>query len=500
MDVDLPKKNTDNGESVDANLISAQTETLLLQMQIGVLTPNRVTDTLSLNTIAQQILGFPENISLTNWCDDIEPVEYRPLIGKVEFEALPIALLKSDGRYIRAKMWQFLGIAGTWQIAIQVETHSETDQNPLDTDYFGQQQLLSIISHELRTPAATMRMLIEELETTSDIAFQLPLLKETSQHLMSVLEDMRQAINPEQNLPFKKVFFHPNRLIESVSAQLRRVAQSKGMVIRMVLIADEGIRVETDLERCKLILLNLIKNAIYHSHGKVITVKAEFAQNTKEEAKLTLSVEDDGIGIDQKELARLLQPFQRKDLLYKGGSGAGLGLFVTQQTLNELNGSFVINHPSKGLEVKCTLTCVFKLIDQEELRVISQESHTFQQRLLSMKVLVVEDDPVIRMVSQRLLSKRVGEVDVAENGEIGLKMLRTKEYDLILTDYYMPVMDGLQMIIEARKEGIKTPIISVTAAVLGKETVELREAGANEILAKPISMKAFIETVHALSV
>jgi CheY-like chemotaxis protein len=102
------------------------------------------------------------------------------------------------------------------------------------------------------------------------------------------------------------------------------------------------------------------------------------------------------------------------------------------------------------------------------------------------------------MVSQKLLAKRVGAVETAENGSIGLEKIRTTRYDLILSDYFMPVMDGAEMIRQVRQAGITTPIISVTAAVLGEEAKELRDAGANQILAKPISMKGFIDSVEQL--
>jgi CheY-like chemotaxis protein len=100
------------------------------------------------------------------------------------------------------------------------------------------------------------------------------------------------------------------------------------------------------------------------------------------------------------------------------------------------------------------------------------------------------------MVSKNLLGKLVNQVDVAENGHIGYEMATSKEYDLILSDFFMPVLDGRQMILKLRREGVEVPIVAVTAAVMGQESEALLDAGANKVIAKPISMNTFLEVVE----
>lgn len=452
------------------------------------------------SSLAQKLLGLSRLQSLELFLSRIEPVEVQAIIGKVEIDGVSIALPDASGLLCRARLWQYRSCsAGEWQIAIQFDSQNEDESNPLQKRYFAQQQLLSIISHELRTPAATLRMLIDELTVDSDLSRHLPLLQQTSERLMAVLQDMRQAINPEQNLPFTLRRFHPSRLLESVVSQMRRMAQSEGISIKMELLEDESACVETDVERCKMVLLNLIKNSICHSQGTEIIVKVELAPTESGKARLNFSVTDNGIGISQTQLDRLTQPFERLHALEKGGGGTGLGLFVVKQTVSELNGDIsFINNNNKGLTVECNLICNLITGPIGSFIEVQQESQAFQDMLGRMRVLVVEDDPVIRMVSQRLLSKRVAQVDVAENGAVGFEKISTTDYDLILSDYFMPVMDGAEMIRRVRGRGITTPILSVTAAVLGKEAQDLLDAGANKILAKPISMKAFIDALESL--
>lgn len=449
---------------------------------------------------AQLLLGVPARQSKNALLAGLEPQEIHAIIGKLEIDGAAVALPDASGVLCRARLWQYRCEHSTsWHIAIQIESQNDSETSPLQKRYFAQQQLLSIISHEIRTPAATLRMLIDELSTDTDLSKHLPLLQQTSDHLMAVLQDMRQAINPQQNLPFTLRRFHPNRLLESVVSQMRRMAQSEGMSIRMQLIEDETTCIETDVERCKLVLLNLIKNSICHSRGSEINVTLEIDRVSETQPKIKFSVSDNGVGINQNQLDRLTQPFERLYALEKGGGGTGLGLFVVKQTVSELEGSIAFKSiKNSGLSVDCEFPC--RLIEGPvgSFIEVQQESQAFQDMLGKLRVLVVEDDPVIRMVSQRLLSKRVAQVDVAENGSIGLEMILATDYDLILSDYFMPVMDGAEMIRKVREQGVTTPVISVTAAVLGHEAEELLQAGANSILAKPISMKAFINAVENL--
>jgi len=449
---------------------------------------------------AQILLGLKSEQSLSSLLATLEPQEIHPLIGKLDIEGSAIALPDAKGVLARARLWQYRNSKSVWQIVIQLDSSEENQSNPLNRRYFAQQQLLSIISHEIRTPAATLRMLIDELSSTSDLEKHLPLLQQTSEHLMAVLQDMRQAINPEQNLPFSTRRFHPNRLIESVVGQMRRMAQAEGMSIKMSLVEDESVGIETDMERCKIALLNLIKNAICHSQGTEIIVSSSLETDSTGSTHLKLSVTDNGVGIEQTQLDRLTQPFEQLNIVEKGGSGTGLGLFVVQQTVAELKGRILFSKPlsNNGLEARIVVPVTKIHLTPSASITVQQESQAFQDTLGRMRVLVVEDDPVIRMVSQRLLAKRVAQVDIAENGALGLEMITKNDYDLILSDYFMPVMDGAEMIRQVRDQGIETPIISVTAAVLGREAGELLQAGANKILAKPISMKAFIDAIETL--
>gem|GEM_PF-1883160 len=362
----------------------------------------------------------------------------------------------------------------------------------IEEKLINQRQLFAIISHEMRTPVATLQMLIEDLEQGAPSSKQTEQMKNTVDHLMSVLEDMTLAVNPERALPISKTTFHPNQLLIDVHSQMTRLAELNGMVVKLELIDNERIRLESDKQRIKIIALNLIKNAIHHSKGSRINVKAEWLQRV-DKGYLKLTVSDDGQGIPQEATSQIFEPFER---LGTKVDGSGLGLFIVRQSLNELHGDVDVQRNEQGGARFVVSIPMQDLNNQQSKPVFRQESKDTGDLLKRLNLLVVEDDPIIRMVSKNLLGKLVNQVDVAENGHIGYEMATSKQYDLILSDFFMPVLDGRQMIQKLRKEGVEIPIVAVTAAVMGQESEALLDAGANKVIAKPISMNTFLEVVE----
>ena len=355
-----------------------------------------------------------------------------------------------------------------------------------------QRQLFAIISHEMRTPVATLQMLIEDLEQGIPSPKHTEQMKNTVDHLMSVLQDMTQAVNPERAMPISKSAFHPNQLLIDAHSQLTRLAELNGMFVKLELIDDENIRLESDKQRIKIIALNLIKNAIHHSKGSTINVKAEWVQRI-DKGYLILTVSDDGQGIPNEATKKIFEPFER---LGTKVDGSGLGLFIVRQSLNELHGDIDVERNEQGGARFVVKIPMRNLNAKQTEPVFRQESKDTGDLLKSLHLLVVEDDPIIRMVSKNLLGKLVRQVDVAENGHIGFEKAIKNKYDLILSDFFMPVLDGRQMIQKLRSEGVSVPIVAVTAAVMGQESEALLNAGANKVIAKPISMNTFLEIVE----
>ena len=172
-----------------------------------------------------------------------------------------------------------------------------------------QRRMFSIISHELRTPASVISLLADDLteENAKETREQ---LREGSEQLLGVLADMRQAVNPDQNMTIQKGAYAPATLAQSVRNTLHYLADEKQMEIVFSLSAGaENSRIGDQL-RVKQVLGNLVKNALVHSGGSFVKIGfEEVVLNGRPHSRWTVS--DDGKGIPQEDIDRLFEPFER---------------------------------------------------------------------------------------------------------------------------------------------------------------------------------------------
>lgn len=358
-----------------------------------------------------------------------------------------------------------------------------------------QTQLFSIVSHEIRTPASVVSMLVEEMDAGATWAEMGPRLKAVSEQLLSVLADMRQTVRPEENLPIRMETFRPQDLAETVRNTFLLMAEARGidLVLNLSTGADED-RV-TDRVRLIQILSNLVKNALIHAECRRITIS--YAEEVRDGMVMAQwRVSDDGRGIPVAERARLFLPFSRLNgTQHARVDGSGLGLYVSKTSIELLGGSveyrdtvphgsdFVIRVP----EGRGAAPVPKAKVDAAKV------AAGFR------KVLVVEDSDLIGELLVARLQRLVPMVIWARSGLEGLELQAKERPDLILTDLFMPKMGGDEMTAALRAQGVVTPIIGMTAAAIGAERTTFEEAGTDFVLTKPVSTAQLIEALARLT-
>ena len=208
-------------------------------------------------------------------------------------------------------------------------------------------------------------------------------------------------------------------------------------------------------------------------------------------------VDDDGQGIHADDVARLFELFERGDSQV---SGTGVGLYIVDDWI-KLLGGVVEYEPSQHGGACFKITLPLKKIEPNAIAntAAGGQAIDLKQRFTGTKVLIVDDDPILLKAMRRMMSKLLDcEVDVAADGLEALDLLSTTGYSLILTDYFMPNMNGAELIREIRQRGYQAPIIALTAASIGDEKNELVEAGANQVLIKPPSKESMTTAVAAI--
>jgi len=212
---------------------------------------------------------------------------------------------------------------------------------------------------------------------------------------------------------------------------------------------------------------------------------------------MTFSIEDDGRGIPEADRERLFEPFERGQTL---ANGTGVGLYIVRQWVGLMGGTVGIRSSQFGgarFDICIPLRFEDSPADQGSRTLPQLE--VVQKSLASKRVLLAEDDPVLRKVVKRQLEQLLQlEVTAVENGQAALNLLEDNPYDLLITDYFMPGLDGRKLILTLRERGITLPIMGITAATIGEERNELTSAGADAVLTKPIKKEALITELTRL--
>lgn len=334
-----------------------------------------------------------------------------------------------------------------------------------------QKQFFAVVGHELRTPIASINMLLkdesiprEEIDTY---------LKSTASNLLDVLEDLRFIGEPEKRVvQFKTAT--PESIIQGVCGSLHGLLLQRQQ--QLTLSLQESGQFVLPVKAIRQICTNLIKNASIHSGGHQIAVSLTHASDQN---LLQIVVEDDGVGIPKEALEDLLKPFNRGKT---DADGTGLGLYIVKEIANaieakldystsELGGAkFILEFAANEPEIK----------NSSQIR----DSINFSD----MRILIAEDNKTLQLLTQKMLSKVGAHVEVADNGRDALQLVKRVSFDLVITDLNMPEMNGLELIEQLTKQDFKGTILGCTAAITGNETEQMIIKGAKEVIPKPISL------------
>ena len=351
-----------------------------------------------------------------------------------------------------------------------------------------QKEMFAVIGHELRTPVAAISMIGRDTDTDAESAREQ--IVDISDNLLSVLEDLRVVVSPERAMEAKSAeVCDPVRTISRALSPVSQLMKQHSIGLRLKISKPEGANFLLHAQPLRQLVTNLTKNAAIHSGGSVVQVSFDYQQLPDGSVVGSLTVEDDGKGIPESLREKVFEPFGRGDTKR---DGSGLGLFIVKEIASLLGGT--LEYSTSQLGGSCfTLAFPMKRVEIEEKPQANNVS------LEGLRILLAEDEGMLRMLSEKLLTKHAAIVSSFENGQLALDAFDPAEFDLVLTDLMMPEMDGHALTAAIRETGATTPIIAVTAAVVGDETDQVLYAGADGFISKPISPEKLIEALNALN-
>lgn len=359
-----------------------------------------------------------------------------------------------------------------------------------------QHRLFALISHELRTPAALLKMLAEQMNDTGDWAKLGPRFNDTLKQFLTLMDDMGSVVRNEDLLPAAESQFAPNDMLTHLVSVYRPLAEEAGMTIDLRSSQAYHQPRVTDVGRVQQVLGNLMRNAILHSGGRVLTVSY---RETAVAGQLWghWTVSDNGKGIPGALLPGLFDPFNRETTgVFSNSEGTGLGMYIVKLLTENLKGKVSYRAAQGGgsqFQVDLPLT------PGKSAPVIAKEAPPQPRaELLPMRVLLVEDNPLVAEITQSQLKRQFTEVSQVSSAEAAIAHAESIGPDLILTDINLPSMNGLNLCRALRQIGVQAPIFGLTAGALDDEI--MKEAGAQGLLSKPLSIRKLLHELQLLEV
>lgn len=342
-------------------------------------------------------------------------------------------------------------------------------------------QFMSTVSHELRTPlygVIGMTEIIENEHAELKDSKYINSLKFSAKYLLSLINDVLSLSKIESEkieLIYESINFKSE--IETIVNSMEVIATQYQNTITVEFASNLPQFIKTDKTRLSQIIINLLSNALKFTKYGTVNIRIYSENNTV----LNFEITDTGIGIPQKYIDKIFDKFvqveRNSDEQFQG---TGLGLAIVKRFVDSFGGEI---HIESELNKGTTILFSLPLIIGEEIE--GSNSNKSYNSIENLSVLVVEDNKVNQIVTQKILEKNNLKCTIAIDGYQALEILETTKFDIILMDIHMPGINGFETTEMIHKLGITTPIIALTASDKYELEGDISKYKMNDILVKP---------------
>jgi len=473
---------------------------------------------LSINPSVETVLGLSpislRNVSMLDLLvDPLDSKLKEVLISRSYMEGKTIVIEDRFYSHLRQPLWLELRIMyKNRQLFINlhnIEKRKAYEKQLLESQTMAEkarklkESFLANMSHEIRTPLNGILGIANLLEVTQLDVNQrnlLEMLTQSSGSLLNILNDILDISKIEEG----KFSIVPK------STDLRALGQgiidlmkfkSDEKNIKLSLFVDSKIPgcVSVDGMRLNQILMNLIGNALKFTPSGSVSLRMDYEGVNQDLHQIRFSVVDTGIGISNENLLTIFSEYGQatEETSFQYG-GTGLGLTISKKLVHLMKGELKVNSQlHKGSEFYFTISMAE--VNEKVSVKLPVVSFINLPPFKGIKILVAEDNQVNTLLIRKYLTAWLIDVKMVENGKEAINVLEKENFDLIILDTRMPVMDGFEAARHIRKVlHLDTPILSLSATVLVEEVAEAIEAGMNETLSKPFQPAKLHEKIELL--
>jgi len=364
-------------------------------------------------------------------------------------------------------------------------------------------QFLAVMSHEIRTPIGGVIGMLELLlgeRLTPEQLDSVNMALSSARGLLSIIGDILDFSKMEAgNVQLENIAFIPETVLSDVRALLSEVASGKGIILSAEIADTMQAPVMGDPTRLRQILFNLVGNAIKFTESGHVILRAQKIIDIEGVIELAFEVEDTGVGIAADSVDTIFDTFSQADSsITRKHGGTGLGLAISRELIRLMGGEIkVVSEEGKGSKFSFAIK-----VSPASLSAVPTRSETTPETLPGIlngtKILLAEDNVINQKVIAGILSKQGLRVDIANNGREAVDMVQAADYDILLMDIHMPVLDGIAATQEIKAltgAKAKLPIIALTARVLQGDKEKFLAAGMEDYVSKPVDFKQLLAKI-----
>ena len=372
-------------------------------------------------------------------------------------------------------------------------------------------EFLANMSHEIRTPLngiigfSDLLLASHETSTPAEQSEFLETIRTSSRHLLELISDILDLTKIEAGrLEVERIPCSPRQIIAEVVAVMRVRAAQKQLALESVWTTEVPATISSDPARLRQLLTNLVSNAIKFTGQGGIRIVAGLTDAAS--PQLRVDVIDTGLGVPAAKLESIFDPFTQADSsVTRRFGGTGLGLAISRRITQALGGTLtVVSEVGKG-------SCFTATLDPGPLAGVTLLSPTSSEcdpstrpagmltaDLSGARILVVDDGDTNRKLTQLILHRAGAEVTTVADGLQAVEVGTQRDFDLVLMDMQMPVMDGYTATRLLRQKGVEAPIVALTAYAMKGDEEKCRAAGCTGYLTKPIEANNLLATLATL--
>ena len=373
----------------------------------------------------------------------------------------------------------------------QLEIANQKTRNLLQN----REQLIATVSHDIKTPLTTIMgysELLSNSELNSKQTYFNKNIKNSSDYISQLVKDLLDFTQIEAGkITLEKTAFYLPDLIDEIAKNIQSVFQKD---INLIFETDDLLdqKIISDAFRLKQILTNIIGNAFKFTEKGFIKIAANINSETK---TINIKIEDSGIGIDETKRELIFEEFtQANENIEKKYGGSGLGLTISKKLIEILGGSITVKSEiDKGSIFKI----YFPLEFENKFENLSNKQSNKKQNFV---VIIVDDDPSLLKLTSEILNQNNFITHDFLSGNKALEFAKNNNFDLVITDIQMPILDGFQLLKLFEENKILTknqPVIAITGRTDLSEK-EYLDFGFLAIIQKPYSPKKFLQILNSI--